>query len=558
MIATGRNAAPDSLEQRREELTAPDGTARIPERQRGVFSFMTWPFYLLPAFAAGQFLDAKLKFALADDDTGPATKLGKGQSTPDDRDLSAIGLRLSRDSETSETESPDGSQNALPEAVAVIGELLRPLRSDAPDGEAAEVSTAEASAFGGAGSNSMAPSPREPAESSARLGDDGWSGDGDLACKFEAQPISPLVTGLIGPLEPAAGLLSPVIHAGANAAADLVAAVEPLVDAVAPVLGATSDTLSNIVDATDLVVAVEPLVDAVAPALGATSDTLGSLADATLAPVGPTIDAAASALETTVDSAGALAADLLGPAEQVIEITGLVDDVAPAANALAPLIEVGGDTVANLTGVVQPTIDAVTPVLDATAEAADAAIASPEPIAGIAEAAMTSADSAAAPVTDVIESASSAPIDELGDVVDDAAGDVIDVLPASDSVVPAALTETATATIDEGNFTSAAASGEDVVASDGVIEVEEGPVPPADLFADGRYTDLGISLANDAVEPLAEPDALADPEQPAAENPAPAAGEPEDESQELAPATPDVAESLATAATTELDDFGLR
>jgi hypothetical protein len=545
---------------------------------------MTWPFYLLPAFAAEQFLDARLKFALADDDTGNATKLGRAQSVLDDRDLSAIGSRLSNDSESSETETSAGSQNALPEAVAVIGELFQPLRSAASDGEAVDVATAEARAFGGGGSNSTAPAPRESTVASARLGDDGSSGDGELACKFEPGPISPLVSGLIGPVEPAAGLLSPVIDAGASAATDLAVAAEPLVDTIAPVLGATSDTLGNLVDATDLAVGVEPLVDSIAPVLGATSDTLGDLVDATLAPVGSAVDATTSALETTVDSASALATDLLGTADQVIETTGVVDRVAPAADAVAPLIEAGADTVADLTGVVPPAIEAVTPVLDATAEAAeevvgasldtladltagvtepaDAAIASLEPDADITEAVLTSADSAAAPVTDAVEAASSASesIDEIGDAVGDAAGDVIDVLPEAGPALPAALTETVTATIDEGDITSAAASGEDVVASDGVIAIEEGPVPPADLFADGRYTDLGISLADDSAAPTAAPSELPDPEQPAAENPAPAAAD--DDSEDLAPAAPDVAESLmpdlATAATTELDDFGLR
>lgn len=408
-----------------------------PQRERGLWSFLTWSFFLSQlaagnAFAAGAAQAGSATDLNSPDGTADAGKIGAAL-------LGAPGARplgdLEAQSATTSSAAAPLQNTSAPGDTKLGGIEQLDLASDA--GIALEVAAIQ----GTTGSEAMfsdATPPASASESDSTIAPDTPSivlPDIELPQIVELPPVLETVGDIADALgETLDNLLTPV----AEAVEDLASVLEPTLDnLLAPVA--------------DLTAVLGPTLDGLEPTVETVEDlaaVLGPTLDLALAPVEALTDGLADALETALDP-------LLAP------VANLTEDV---GNLIEPIGGIAGEIIQ----LADPVIDIVEPLLDPIMNAVEAAQPILDPVLEV-----------AAPVVDLLEPTIEPLLQPLAPV----AAPVLDLLPLSMG--------------NDGFLGDLFGINEptDAVGSTGTLEFAiDVDASPHDLIEAGAYTEFGIEL----------------------------------------------------------------
>jgi hypothetical protein len=490
MSAPTKNARRDSIiEGQHSEPVA------FQEKQRGLFSFLTWPFVLAQALAAQEVLAANLKPLALDEEEGKA-KSPRPDGVGTDGDLALSGRRLNGPDEPEATQTAAGSQDAFSNQLDFdVAPSPPPRPDDGADFMREAVQDVGGSAGGGQSSPARVMLPNAN-DSGTRTDVGEENGAAKSSAVGTASAGTNFVVGGVAVIDSVVDAVPPLLGTTTGAVAKVAGAVleplNPVVETVVPVLTSTVKAVTDL--SSGIAAVVEPLVDGVAPALITTTGALTELATSTLESAESIVEPVASAVITTTDTVTDLAA-------KAIEV------VAPIGDSLAPVLsgaaEVATELAADAVGTVTPLVEAAEPVLSRATEAgAELAAEVVETVASPSEAIAPVLSSAPAAVTPVAA--------EAGETVETIIAPTASVLTAASEAAslvasPAEIApdEQAPAASVAGTSLAApplekALTEDGMIASGGTIEIEDGPAltsAPDDLFAEGRYTDYGITLA---------------------------------------------------------------
>ena len=155
----------------------------MPQRQRGLWSFLTWPFVIAPIVAAETFLAGNGHAVAAEDQDDRATAHGKGQpGAAPDQDQTAAGPAHAADDSQGDQTDGGRAPGAMPKALH-DGDLPHEEHAKAPIAHDAVATTPPADGGGGGGGSSDgSASDTNSSDANASLASDsatsGSSGDG--------------------------------------------------------------------------------------------------------------------------------------------------------------------------------------------------------------------------------------------------------------------------------------------------------------------------------------------------------------------------------------------
>jgi hypothetical protein len=166
------------------ELAGSRAPAKTPQRQRGLWSFLTWPFVIAPIVAAESFLAGNSHVLAAEDQDDRAADHGKGQpDASSDQDQAAAGAaHAADDSQGDQTDGPR-ALGTLPKALH-DGDLPHEEHAKAPVAHDTVATASPASDSGGGGggdsggSNDANAGDTNSSDANAALASDGAAGGG--------------------------------------------------------------------------------------------------------------------------------------------------------------------------------------------------------------------------------------------------------------------------------------------------------------------------------------------------------------------------------------------
>ncbi len=411
-----------------------------PHRERGLWSFLTWSFFLSQlaagnAFAAGAAQAAgatNLNAPAGADDAGKAgtTLLG----TPDARPLGDSEAQ----SATASTAAAPLQNTSAPGDIKLGGIEQLDMTSDAGSAE-------EAAAMRGLADSE--------ATSSGLMSGDGAVAPDTLSAvlpDIDLPQIVELPPVLDGVLPPVLETVGDVVDGLGETLDNLLAPVAETVEDLASVLEPTLDNL--LAPVADLTAALGPTLDGLLePTVETVEDlaaVLGPTLDLALAPVEALTEGLTDALEAALDPALAPVADLTESVGNLIEpVSGIAGEIIQLAD---PVIDIAESVLAPVTNLVE----AAEPILDPVLEVA-------------------------APVVDLVEPVLEPLLQPLAPV----AAPVLDLLPVS---------------IGNDGFLGdlfGISEPTDAVGSTGTLEFTvDVDASPYDLIEAGAYTEFGIEL----------------------------------------------------------------
>jgi hypothetical protein len=554
--------------------TPVEAATRSPEKQRGLLSFLTWPFVLAQVFAVAELLAARSasaheneesagpsKPAVAEDSAAPLEailnpaerSLARADEEPEDRSSGAL-VDGSLGNAAAEPEAPEsdgeggtvagragalgiggggsgggggrvsGSDDA-DEASLARGHSIRPDRAD-------EDRTDDVNADGMAPSDFFGSAPIPWAD----FADDRLGPEWDASAPPFLEALPPLsdaiefgpevVIGNIG-TGPLAKPTEAVFTAATNAAGDVLETVEPIIAAVGPVATEATTVVGEAADA------VEPVVDAVGPLATAAGNVVGETVEPVTDAVSPVLNAATEvvgdavrAVESVVDAVGPVltaATNVVGDAVRTVE---------PVVDAVGPVLSAATDVVGDAVRTVEPVVDAVGPVLTAATDVVGDVVEAVEPVVAAVSPALTAATDVVGdaretvePVVDAVRPGATAATDMVGNAAE-----------TIESVADAALPGSSSAISPAGDEQPAEESVLDSVWS---APAETGPeksqdAAPAPALAESPASDAATSPEEDAARSEPAPVLTAD--------------------NDPAAASSDEGDVLASAGTLEFDD----
>ena len=439
--------------------------------RRGLWSFLTWSFFLSQVVTMEQASAAEAQAGGTGDEAGPASDPAAGQAARN----AFLPVEAAMLADMQEAAPQVATQGLVQEATAQTAFL-----TSAP-GEAAGAMVPDRADSSGARQTSAAPNAAMASQSLIAAAPDldgaatppsleGPSGDDHLPAMgpSDGDPVIGPVLGIVGDVvgdvvqvvdAVLEQVIAPVLGGVADVLGDVVHALDPVLEqVVAPVLGGVADVLGDVVHALDPV-----LEQVVAPVLGGVADVLGDVVHV----LDPVLE---QVVAPVLGGVGDVLGDVVHALDPVLEqvvapvLGGVGDVLGDVVHALDPVLE---QVVAPVLGGVGDVLGDVVQVLDPVLEQVVA------PALGIA-----------------------------GDV----AGDVVQVLDPVVEQVAAPVAD-----ILGGPLASLLGLGSDggapiivaaVVASSGSIDFEAGPtagsLPLDDLFSAGGYSDYNLTLQADA------------------------------------------------------------
>jgi hypothetical protein len=287
----------------------PYDPGEVPERRRGLFNFLTWPFFMAQLFAAEQFMSGMLRPARAEEEPSKTTR-------PEDADRTgasesnAFAQRVGGP-EDGTAPPPAGPLAAMAEAQLPPGpEDAKATGEDAPSGKAAAANSSSGGSASGGGSSS----------------DQSYSDEGNTAAPVKAgngvagathSGTSPELLGQDGPSTDLAKLL------GVTTAPLGISGVE----ALRPLLDATNNIAGTPV--------IQPIVSAIDPILGAAPGVVDDVAGA-LAPLDEGVEAVTGTATQAVSALLQAAGSGATPALKILD--GQLDGVMGAASGASDVV----------------------------------------------------------------------------------------------------------------------------------------------------------------------------------------------------------------------------
>jgi hypothetical protein len=307
----------------RRQERARDPQGRLAERrEKGLWSFLTWSFFLSQVATMDQASAAAAQAGGAGDEAGSTVDPGAGQAARN----AFLPIEPAMLSEMQEAAPQATTQSVVQDATAPNALLAR------VPGETAGTIADPAEESSGARQTSAAPN-AEAAATSLIAAMEGAHG------AIHSPSTSP------ADVDPGA-VIGPVLGSVGDVVSDVVQVVDTVVEQViAPLLGGVGDALGDVVQALDPV-----LEQVVAPVLGIAGDVLGDVVHA-LDPV----------LEQVVAPVLGIAGDVLGHVVQVLD--PVVEQV------VAPVLGVAGDMLGDVIQVLDPALEhVVAPILDSAGD----------------------------------------------------------------------------------------------------------------------------------------------------------------------------------------------
>jgi hypothetical protein len=345
----------------RRQERARDPQGRLAERrEKGLWSFLTWSFFLSQVATLEQASAAEAPAGGAGDEAGSAVNPGAGQAARN----AFLPVEPAMLAEMQAAAPQATTQSVVQDATAPAAFLAsvpgEPAGAIAPD------PTEESS---GARQTSAAPNAEAVTQSLIAVGPDSPSMEGAPGA-IHLPTTSPADAGP-GPV------LGPVLGSVGDVVGDVVQVVDTVLEQViAPVLGGVGDVLGDVVQALDPV-----LEQVVAPVLGGVGDVLGDVVQV-LDPV----------LEQVVAPVLGGVGDVLGDVVQVLD--PLVEQV------VAPVLGSVGNVLGDVVQVLDPVVEqVVAPVLGGVGDVLGDVVQALDPVV----------EQVAAPVADVL----SAPLASL-------------------------------------------------------------------------------------------------------------------------------------------------
>jgi|GEM_PF-3886156 len=388
-IETGRvarHANPEAIGDRLKHNL----TSAAPQRERGLWTFLTWSFFLSQLLAAQQLIGTAANTAEAAEETSQSTQSSNAQSA---RVASATVEGGSLAPEANEFEDDDT-------ALAHIGLAFPPFdRPTGPNSGHHIGPSPEASPDAAYGVRPLAAA--DLVTLPATQGEPGFTSVPSTASPTAQDPGGPR-------------LLDPILDPIEDVVEDVVGLLDPVIDDILSPVGDTVD---------DVIAALAPLTDAV---LDLTGDVVGDVGDVTgaLAPVVEAVGEVVETLEPVVEQVVAPAVAVVGDAGEalapVVEAVAapvgeIAETLSPVvASATEPVVEAVGEVVETLEPVVEQVVaPAVAVVGDAGEALAPVVEAVAAPVGEIAETLSPVAPSATEPVVDVVASSGSVLLEGL-------------------------------------------------------------------------------------------------------------------------------------------------
>jgi hypothetical protein len=311
---------------------ATDSDARVQERQqRGLNSFLTWPFFLAQMFAA-QLLDAGNASARVDEPQLQSARSALADDASDAERVNDAGWILAgSDPEVDQSLATRAASLDTPR-LALEDEPVTTPSEQAREAKGNDAKAGSVTAGGGEAGDAAADA------GSAQAADVAAADDADISTPAIFQSVQPALT--LAELFPELGDPDPFADAFENA--------QPLPDAQTDATVTTADLTDSVLGS------AQPLIQAVSPAL---ADVAGLVGDALgTGPVEPAMTALTTPIDTAISLTDAVA--------EVAGTTGLVaDDVQTAlSTTLVSAAELTNQLPLELT------VETVQPVLNATAD----------------------------------------------------------------------------------------------------------------------------------------------------------------------------------------------
>ena len=498
-------------------------------REKGLWTFLTWSFFLSQAIAADQALAASARAAQDGDESSRADH---GASDAFRAAPAVFAPSASADSQEPGTKAPPQALAAAPATTPL--HLPEPSAfggaRDAHHSDGGAASQHASTAFWSPGSGAaqvahVGPQPSGPMPGGGtQPGGDPPHLPGPIGGIVDPilDPIHDIVHPILDPIvDIVHGVVPPVIG---GVVQPVVAIVEGVLDGVVePVIGAVTSVVHGVVE--PILGAVTNVVDGVVePVLGAVTNVVEGVVEPVLGAVTNVVE---GVVAPVVDLIGDVVQDVVGIVEPIVDqvvapVLGTVGDVAGAVadvvqpvvdTTVAPAMDAVGDIVGAVTDTLQPVVDsfaAPAVVGDLMAPVAGAA-------GGVAETAGGVLSEATAPVGDLLNAAAGA---AEGEPVEDLAAETLGTALES----AASVTETlGSAVQDAGALAGAAQSivadplgellglGSDsstaILVSAGVSSGQSldfgAQVVLADyeIFSSGSYTDYGLTLQAEQAGP---------------------------------------------------------
>ena len=316
-IETGRvarHANPEAIGDRLKHNL----TSAAPQRERGLWTFLTWSFFLSQLLAAQQLIGTAANTAEAAEETSQSTQSSNAQSA---RVASATVEGGSLAPEANEFEDDDT-------ALAHIGLAFPPFdRPTGPNSGHHIGPSPEASPDAAYGVRPLAAA--DLVTLPATQGEPGFTSVPSTASPTAQDPGGPR-------------LLDPILDPIEDVVEDVVGLLDPVIDDILSPVGDTVD---------DVIAALAPLTDAV---LDLTGDVVGDVGDVT------------GALAPVVEAVGEVVETLEPVVEQVVAPAVAV--VGDAGEALAPVVEAVAAPVGEIAETLSPVAPSATePVVDVVA-----------------------------------------------------------------------------------------------------------------------------------------------------------------------------------------------
>lgn len=327
-----------------------------PERQKGLWSYLTWSFFLAQATAMSGFFSGQAEAS----DTAAAT--GSSVAGADSSNLLDLGSRWASGGSMSNGEPSIG--NSISESTTIVNASLNgadkmtalnghPTFAD-QSGVVQTVAVTESMPFVSHVGSSSPPPTNNP--------------DPGHGVVDPPDTHTPTVPGGEDPSGPIGGIVDPIIDIVDDVVDGVVAPVVGVVgdlveSVVAPVVGLVGDVLEGVVGGV-----VAPVIEVVADVVAPVVEIVGDVVENVLAPV---VGVVGDVVEGVVAPVVGVVGDVVGGV--VAPVTSLVGDVvedvvAPVTDALAPVTDVVGDL---LGGLLSPVANVVEDIVDAAAPAVE-------------------------------------------------------------------------------------------------------------------------------------------------------------------------------------------
>jgi len=456
------------IEQQRKILEA--GTQRA-DKRTGSFSFLTWPFFIVPLIASEEFLAATSKSEGAEQEDAKAASAGAAPQAANDRLPASDSAKTSAENEAAR--EPFASSHTAQFDPAG----LRAPSDEAPNLSAAHGEVADA-AWGGGGDDSD--SRHDEAHTCNSLSEDcrfvcghlpGGATLESLQSNGLADLLSPSIIGsapllgtvgslsnnVIGPIVPIEAAVQPALASDAVSTLthDAVGTITSVELSVQPVLAAVTESVSTL--SHDVVGTIASVDLSVQPVLAAVTESVSTLSHDVVGTIASVDLSVQPVLAAVTDSVSTLSHDVVGTISSVEpailpvpaavtdsvstlshDVVGTILSVEPAA---FPVMATASDAVSTVSldvaGTIAPVEVAVQPVL---AIATDAVTTLSNDIVSTNEAAKTAVQPVLATATDSVSTLSheeSHPAD-VGNVAGDVLASVVPVVDTAEPVLPGA------------------------------------------------------------------------------------------------------------------------